>query len=79
MIAAYQTAVKAMTNTIGAMAQKKPVADNMLQQAILKVELALDRACTEPSQPDAPALLLELREQLLTTTKYLYYAQPSQY
>lgn len=79
MIKVYSKAVEALLGVLNFMAQKKPVAEENLQQALLDVEIAIDRACTEQVPADTLAQLLNLRQQLLTAQKITYYAQPSQY
>lgn len=79
MTAIYNMAIEAILGVLELMAQKKPVAGEPIQQALLNVEIALDRASSEPAEPDAVAKLMHLRQQLLTATKYTYYAQPCQY
>lgn len=73
-------AINAIMEVLGQIAQKKPATGAILQQALLKVEIALDNASTMPTAPaDKVAQLLHLREQLLTAQKYSYHAQPCQY
>lgn len=79
MIAIYDTAIEAMLVLLESMAQKKPATGEAVQQALLKVEMALDRACTENAPADAAAQLMHLRQQLLTASKYAYHAQSCQY
>lgn len=74
MIALYNTAIEALLG----MVQKKPAAFETMQQAILNVEIALDRASTEPAHAGETAELLNLRTQLLTAANFADYAQPSQ-
>ncbi len=80
MTTLYTTAIDAIMGVLGAIAQKKPATGENLQQALLKVEIALDNASTMPAAPaDEVARLLHLREQLLTAQRYSYHAQPCQY
>jgi len=73
-------AINAIMEVLGQIAQKKPATGAILQQALLKVEIALDNASTMPTVPaDKVAQLLHLREQLLTAQRYSYHAQPCQY
>lgn len=75
----YIQAIEALLGIIEQQAQKKPVTGENLQQAILKVEIALDRASTEAMPASDVAELINLRSKLLTAEKYTYYAQPCQY
>lgn len=76
----YATAMDAVTEVLGQIAQKMPATGENLQQALLKVEIALDNASTMPTATaDELAQLLHLRRQLLTAQKYCHYAQPCQY
>lgn len=80
MTTLYTMAINAIMEVLGQIAQKKPATGAILQQALLKVEIALDNASTMPTAPaDKVAQLLHLREQLLTAQKYSYHAQPCQY
>lgn len=80
MTTLYTTAIDAITEVLGQIAQKKPATGENLQQALLKVEIALDNASTMPTAPaDEVVRLLHLREQLLTAQRYSYHAQPCQY
>lgn len=72
MTTLYTTAIDAIMEVLGEIAQKKPATGENLQQALLKVEIALDNASTMPSTPaDEIAKLLHLRQQLLTAAKYI--------
>ena len=79
MTTLYNKAVEALLGVLEAIAQKKPATGENLQQALLDVEIAIDRASTESNPADKVAQLLHLRQQLLTAQKITYYAQPSQY
>lgn len=79
MNALYVAAVDALLAMVQAMAQKKPATGEAVQQALLNVEIAIDRASTETAPADRLACLLNLREQLLNAAKYTCYAQPCQY
>lgn len=80
MTTLYTMAINAIMEVLGQIAQKKPATGAILQQALLKVEIALDNASTMPTAPaDKVAQLLHLREQLLTAQRYSYHAQPCQY
>ncbi len=79
MKAIYTKAIEALLGIIEQQAQKKPVTGENLQQAILDVEIAIDRASTEAVAADRVAELLNLRGQLLSVEKIAYYAQPCQY
>ncbi len=79
MKAIYTKAIEALLGIIEQQAQKKPVTGENLQQAILDVEIAIDRASTEAVAADRVAELLNLRGQLLSVEKITYYAQPCQY
>ncbi|WP_301745910.1 hypothetical protein [uncultured Duncaniella sp.] len=80
MTTLYTMAINAIMEVLGQIAQKKPATGAILQQALLKVEIALDNASTMPTAPaDKVAQLLHLREQLLTAQKYSYHAQSCQY
>lgn len=80
MTTLYTTAIDAITEVLGQIAQKMPATGETLQQALLKVEIALDNASTMPAAPaDEVAQLLHLRELLLTAQNYCYHAQPCQY
>ena len=74
----YITAVEALLGMVHQQAQKMPVTGEALQQALLKVEIGLDRASTENAPADHVAQLLNLRQHLLTAERYVY-AQSSQY
>lgn len=75
MTTLYTMAINAIMEVLGQIAQKKPATVAILQQALLKVEIALDNASTMPTAPaDKVAQLLHLREQLLTAQKYSYHA-----
>lgn len=78
MITLYNTAVDALVGIVAQMAKKMPVTGENLQQALMDVEVALDRAETEQSAPSTIATLLNLHQQLVTAEKYTYYAQPCQ-
>lgn len=79
MIAVYNKAVEALLGVLEFVAQKNPATGENLQQVLLDVEIAIDRASTEQAPADNIAQLLNLRQQLLTAKKIAYYAQPSQY
>lgn len=79
MNAIYTKAIDALLGVIKQQAQKMPVTGENLQQAILDVEIALDRASTEAATAGRIAELLNLRGQLLSVEKLTYYAQPCQY
>lgn len=79
MTALYDKAIEALLDMLELMAQQKPATGESVQQALLKVEIAIDRACTDPAAPDNVARLMRLRDQLLTASKYAYHAQPCQY
>lgn len=79
MKAIYTKAIEALLGVIEQQAQKKPVTGETLQQALLDVEIALDRASTEAAPAGRVAELLNLRGQLLSVEKIAYYAQPCQY
>lgn len=78
MTSLYNTAIEALLCVIQAQTQKTPAAGFTLQQALLKIEIALDRASTEAGEPDTISQLLSLRQHLLTAQKYCCYAKPSQ-
>lgn len=72
MTALYTTAIEAILGVLEQVAQKMPATGKNLQQALLKVEIALDNASTMPTAPaDEVAKLLHLRQQLLTAAKYI--------
>lgn len=72
MTALYTTAIEAILGVLEQVAQKMPATGETLQQALLKVEIALDNASTMPTAPaDEVAKLLHLRQQLLTAAKYV--------
>lgn len=72
MTTLYTTAIDAILGVLEKVAQKMPATGENLQQALLKVEIALDNASTMPTAPaDEIAKLLHLRQQLLTAAKYI--------
>lgn len=80
MTTLYTTTIDAITEVLGQISQKMPATGECLQQALLKIEIALDKAITMSTAPaDEVAQLLHLHEQLLTAQKYCYHAQSCQY
>ena len=72
MTTLYTTAIDAILGVLEQVAQKIPATGETLQQALLKVEIALDNASTMPTAPaDEVAKLLHLRQHLLTAAKYV--------
>ena len=72
MTTLYTTAIDAILGVLEQVAQKIPATGETLQQALLKVEIALDNASTMPTATaDEVAKLLHLRQQLLTAAKYV--------
>lgn len=68
----YTIAIDAITSVLKQLANKMPATGEALQQALIKVEIALDNASTLPKAPaDEIAKLLLLRQQLLTAYKYI--------
>ena len=68
----YTTAIDAIIGVLKQLAEKMPATGEALQQALIKVEIALDNASTTPNTPaDEIAKLLQLRQQLLTAYKYI--------